>query len=68
MKRNQHSIKLDIDDSQMIEIKALRLLKKYLMVTPYKQVSIVAPKFLTELSSVIKNLEIDPSKSHNLNE
>lgn len=63
MKTNQHSIKLDIEESQCIEMKSLRLLKKFLIVTTYQKLTKIAPKFLLELSPVLKILMIDQNNT-----
>ena len=59
MKANQHSLSYEIDDSHTIDMKTLRLLKKFLIVTTYQRLSQICPKFLLELSPVLKILKID---------
>ena len=59
MRSNQHSIKFEIEDNQCIEMKSLRLLKKFLIVTSYQKLARISPKFLLELSPVLKILQID---------
>jgi hypothetical protein len=59
MKANQHSMAFEIDDSHSIDMKTIRLLKKFLIVTTYQKLSVICPKFLLELSPVLKILKID---------
>ena len=49
----------EIDDSHCIDMKTLRILKKFLIGTTYEKLSLICPKFLLELSPVIKILKIE---------